>query len=241
MEHTEEYIRDYLLGKLTPEETQLMDQELEDNPDLMESLDLQRDIMIGIQAGFDEELRKKLIQADMIEEGKIRSLYPRILWRWASAAAIVLGSLSVYFYMTQTSVEERIYLTYFEDFPNIVDPAQRDTPGQLNGFIAYQNGQYQEALERFSQLEEEEPTAIYATFYKGICAMHLEDWSMAIQAFEKVRSAGDQRFVEAATWYVSLAYLRAGNRDRATLILESISETPGNFRSEALAILDQLD
>ncbi len=241
MEHTEEYMRDYLLGKLTPEETQRMEQELEDNPDLMESLDLQRDIMIGIQAGFDEELRKKLIQSDLIEEGKIRSLSPRILWQWASVAAIVLGSLGVYYYLSQTSVEERIYLTYFEDFPNIVDPVQRDTPGQSEGFIAYQNGQYQEALEIFSEMEQEDPTAIYTTFYKGICAMHLEDWSLAIQAFEKVRSAGDQRFVEAATWYVSLAYLRSGNRDRATLILESITEAPGNFRTEARAILDQLD
>ena len=241
MEHSEEFMRDYILGKLTPEETARMEQELDNNPGLIESLDLQRDIIIGITAGFDEELRKKLMQADLIQEGKIRSLSPRILWQWASAAAIVLGSLSVYYYMSQTSVEERIYLTYFEDFPNIVDPVQRDTPGQSVGFIAYQNGQYQDALEIFSQLEQEDPSAIYTTFYKGICAMHLEDWSTAIQAFEKVRSAGDQRFVEAATWYVSLAYLRDGNRDIAKLILESITEIPGNFRTEAQAILDQLD
>jgi len=240
MEYPEEYMRDYLLGKLPPEEAKRLEQNLDEDPELAEALELQRDILLAIQSRFDEELLEKLRDTHQQQPGKIRSVSSRVLWQWASAAALLLGSLGVYLYMSQTSPEERIFMAYFEDYPNIIAPVQRDTPG-TEGFSAYQNGQYQEALEIFERQEQGDSLGAYPSFYKGICAMHLEDWSTAIQSFEKVRSTGDQRFEEAAAWYVSLAYLRAGNRERAELILQSIADTGSDYRSDAQALLRDLD
>lgn len=242
MEYSEEYMRDYLLGRLSPEETSQLEKELKQDSELAEALELQRDIMQGIRAGFDDELRQKLLKLDRQIEGEsnVRSLGQRALWRWASAAAVLLGTLGVYLYMNQTSMEERIFLTYFEDFPNIIEPVQRDRESESTAFSAYQNRNYQEAFEAFSDKEKTTPEALYATFYKGICALHLEDWKVAIDAFERVRSTSDNRFEEAATWYAGLAYLRSGDQKTATLILEALADSPGNFQKEAMAILDQL-
>ena len=241
MEYSEEYMRDYLLGKLSQEESTRLEEEIESDPELAESLELQRDIMIGIRAGFDDELRKKLLQVEEQEAGTRKSLTGRrILWQWASAAAVVLGTLGVYFYMNQTTAEERIFLTYFEDFPNIIQPVQRDQPGQSEAFVAYQNQNYAEAYKAFAEEEISTPQSTYPSFYKGICAMHLENWTQAIEAFEKVRSDGDPRFEEAAAWYVALAYLRTSDRERGILILETIADTQGSFQRDAQAVLDHL-
>ena len=240
MEYSEEYMHDYLLGKLGPEEAEQLEQAIESDPELAEALEFQKDVMIGIKAGFDDQLRQKLLKIDTPDSGRMRSDTLRILWQWGSAAAIILGSLGVYFYMNQTNREERIFLAYFEDFPNIVEPVQRDVTGQTEAFRAYQQHLYDEAFAAFSNQENEEPGSIYPAFYKGICALHLEAWPVAIEAFEKVRSNGDPRFEEAATWYVALAYLRDGNRDRATLIFKTIAEKAGNFQLDAVAVLDQL-
>lgn len=242
MEYSEEYMRNYLLGRLSQEETSLLEKELKQDSELAEALALQRDIMQGIRAGFDDQLRQKLLKLDeqIGSEGKVRTLGQRTLWRWASAAAVLLGTLGVYLFMNQTSVEERIFLTYFEDYPNIIEPVQRDHEIGSTAFSAYQNQNYQEAFEAFSDEEKTTPEAHYATFYKGICALHLEDWREAIDAFENVRATDDVRFEEAATWYAGLAYLRSGNQETATLILETLADSPGNFQNEAKAILDQL-
>jgi tetratricopeptide (TPR) repeat protein len=241
MDYSDEYMRDYLLGKLPPEAAALLEQEIESDPELAESLELQRDIMIGIKAGFDDQLRQRLMGLDAGDTTKIKSITRQTLWQWASVAAILLGSLGVYLYINQTSLEERVFLAYFEDFPNIVEPAQRDEPGQIESFTAYQKGDYRAALDGFIQEEESNPEALYSTFYKGICALHLKDWNMAIESFEKARSSADTRFVEAATWYTGLAYLREGNRMRAGLILETLAESPGNFQTDAQAILAELE
>ena len=240
MEYSKEYMRDYFLGRLSPEETSWLEKEMKQDSELAEALELQRDILHGISAGFDDELRQKLLHLDEQIGGEVndRSSGQTNLWRWASAAAAMLGTLGVYFYMNKTSIEERIFLTYFEDFPNIIGPVQRDRASAA--LSAYQNGNYQEAFEVFSDEEEATAQTDYGTFYKGICALHLKDWKVAIDAFEKVRYTGDDRFEGAATWYSALAYLRAGNRKTATLILEALADNPGHFQNEAKIILDQL-
>lgn len=237
MEYSEEYMRDYLLGKLSPEAVAKLESEMESDPDLAEALELQRDIMIGIQAGFDDQLRRKLTGED---EGKIRSIAGRALWQWASAAAVVLGTLGVYLYMNQTTSAERLFTAYFEDYPNVIQPVQRDEPQESPAFEAYQNQRYAEAYDAFEATALADPTAVYPGFYKGICALHLGHWSIAVEEFEKVRAKGDGRFAEASTWYAGLAYLRAGNMERATLIFETLAAESGNFQPEAQALLDQL-
>jgi hypothetical protein len=241
MDYSEEQIRAYLLGKLPEKDAEILENQMDEDPQLAEAIDLQRDIMVGIRAAFDDELRKKLIATHQETESNIRTMQPKALWRWAGAAAIMLGTLGVYFYMNQTSVDERLYYSYFEDFPNIIEPAQRDQTQGSDAFTAYEAKNWQLALAEFEKLALEQPTASYPYFYQGLAAMNLDQWPLAISALEKVRQGDDPRFVEAATWYVALAYLRNNDQERARLILETIADTPGFYRDDATAILGELN
>ncbi len=238
--YSEEYMRDYLLGKLTKEQEASFEVSLQEDRELAEGLNLQRDVLIGIKAGFDDQLRQRL-QQEVLPDHKQAPTVRLPIWRWASAAAIILGSLGVYFYMNQTTAVERVYAEYFEDFPNIIAPNQRDRENEMPAFAAYQSENWSEAVAEFSMLAADEPGQVYPNFYQAMAHMHLEDWESAIELFEKVRSAEDPRFQEASTWYASLAYLMSGQRDRSLIIFESLAETNSSYQEEARAILDALD
>ena len=143
--------------------------------------------------------------------------------------------------MNQTLQAERLYYTYFQNFPNIVEPAQRDQPVTSEAFSAYMKGDWENALAEFEILMDENPQDAYPLFYHALAAMQLERWPRAIQSLEKVRSGNDDRFVEPATWYVALAYLRNEDDERAKLILETIADGPGKYQRDAQAILAELE
>ncbi len=238
MKYSDEFIRDYLLGKLSVDEERAFEEDLTANAELAEALDLQRDIMVGIKAGFDQQLKAKLSAVDDENKGVIRQLK---VWRWASAAAVVLGSLGVYFYMTQTPLHERSYLSHFSDFPNIVTPVQRDTDTDLSALDYLDSGDYMEAVKGLKQLQSQQPEQEYPRFYLGLAYLHLENWHLAIEALEGVRQGSDQRFIEPATWYVMLAYLRSGDLEKTRLLAEYLVSENSQYRKDARAILDRLN
>ena len=76
MEYSEEMLRDYLLGKLSEEETARLEQKIENDRELAEAIELQRDIMVGIKAAFDDELRKKLHASVNLDKARIKKTKP---------------------------------------------------------------------------------------------------------------------------------------------------------------------
>lgn len=239
MEYSDEFMRDYLLGKIDKEQQKDFEEKLNSDRELFEALQLQEDILTGIRAGFDEELKKKLMASHEGDHAKIRTLPARNLWRWASAAAIVLGTIGVYYFMSNTSSPERIYYSYFEHYPNIISPAQRDDVSEQTAYTHYDDEKWEEALADFEAMETLNPENVAATFYKGVSAMHLEHWDLAIEALEKVSVATDIRFIDAANWYKALAYLRSEQEEKATLIFEMIGSSDSPYRSDSEEILQK--
>jgi len=238
MEYSDEIMRDYLLGKLDEGFAKQLEADLENNPDLDEALSLQRDVLIGIKAGFDDQLRQKLVADSDGEKTRIRRMP---LWRWASAAAIILGSLGVYLYMTQTSLDKRLYAQYFQDFPNIIAPDQRGEEAGEPAFAAYYGERWSVAADAFALLQKAKPTEGYPSFYGALAHMHLEEWDKAISLLEQVRAGNDTRFIDAGTWYVALAYLRDEQPEKAQLILSAIRDGNSSYRVDASQLLDALE
>ncbi len=241
MKYSEEYMRDYLLGRLDKGDQQQFENDLKQDKDLLEALALQRDIIVGIQAGFDDQLRKKLEEVRDQKEGLVRPMVPTKLWKWASAAAIILGTLGVFLYMNQTTLTERLYATYFDDFPNIISPGQRDQVTAEPAFAAMDQEQWQKAIEAFSSLQEARPDEVFPQFYQGMAYLHLEQWDEAIAKFESVRQSNDQRFSDPASWYLLLGFLQNGDIEKAVLMGEFLVETNSNYSEEAGAILEALE
>ena len=236
--YSEEFMRDYLLGKLAPAESQAFEQEMEQDPDIATGLELQRDILIGIREGFDQELRAKLqAELDADEATPVRRIP---IWRWASAAAIILGSLGVYFYMNQTTLQERLYAAHFQDFPNIVAPGQRGGDAAAPAFAAYYAERWAVSISAFESLQKLNPEATYPIFYQAMAHMHLQAWNEAIPLFEQVRARGDQRFEDPAEWYVGLSYMITGEEQKAKMIFGMIAGSNSNYRQDAEDILTSL-
>ena len=91
---------------------------------------------------------------------------------------------------------------------------------------------------------EEENTAFYACYYKGLSYMADKHAAKAIPELKKAMQEGtDSLSAIKAKWYLSLAYLKTGNIKKTALLLGEIA---GNryetvYKAKAAALLKELE
>lgn len=238
----EESIERYLQGKMTAEERVAFENSLENDPELVEALALQKDLMQGIRQHFDAHLKAKF---EAIEEASSTSTSDKKethrLWKWAASAAVGLTLVGVFYFMNSENRNKRLYAAYYEDFPNIVDRTQRDSQTELqNAFIYFQNKQWAEAAEAFQTLRNENPHIYYPGFYQALSLLNLDQPEEALPLLQATATSSDDRFSTPAKWYLALAYLKMDNEEQA---IENLEEIPNGspYINDARALLEQLD
>ncbi|MDH3245139.1 MAG: hypothetical protein OEM26_11030 [Saprospiraceae bacterium] len=243
MKDRQETIERYLMNRMDEGERSDFEKSVGEDPDLAEALALQRDLMIGIQSHFDQALKEKLQTSSKSEsngQAKVVKMQSKVIWRWASAAALALV-VGVFYFMNQGDKTDRLYSQYFESFPNIVEFQQRDEQTNLSeAFFFYQNGDWEDAAAAFDALQSQSDE-IYPVFYDAICQMNLTDYQQAEEGFMEVISSGDSRFAAPATWYLALTHLAREELTRCREILIEISSSPGNYRDDALNLLEEIE
>lgn len=77
-----------------------------------------------------------------------------------------------------------------------------------------------------------------ALLLRGTCLLDSEDTDAAIATFREIPAAAAGPFQEAQ-WYTALAYLKAGDAEKASALLREIAENPSHRRrSDASALLE---
>jgi len=242
MEFSEEFMRDYLLGKTEADQVDEFEKAMAANPKLRVSLEETRDLMIGIKLAQDEALRKRLRQIDETQgndEAKIINITSRSKWIWAIAAVVLIAATSIFLYINGNP-NQALYQAYFMDYPNIISPGQRDESNQSSAFLAYQNGQWQEAIDAFDKIKSQQSDAAYPDFYGALASMHLRSPKDAIPRLKSVIKKDDPRFTDAAGWYLALAYLGSGKAELAIQHLQKLADGDSNFQQDAENLLREL-
>ena len=238
----EESIERYIRGEMTAEERVAFENSLENNPELAEALTLQKDLMQGIRQHFDEHLKAKFQALD--DEAKISSSDRKEthrLWKWAASAAVGLTLVGVFYFMHSENRNKRLYATYYEDFPNIVERTQRDSQSELqDAFIYFQNKQWAQAAEAFQTLRNENPDIYYPGFYLALSLLNLDQPEEALPLLQATAASTDDRFSTPAKWYLALTFLKMDDETRA---IQRLKEIPDGspYATDARALLEQLD
>lgn len=238
----DERLEKYLKDELTESERDQFEEDLENDPELAEALSLQQDLMMGIKMHFDDRLKEEFKKIDLEAEktGSGGKTQMRTLWKWAASAAVGLTLVGVFYFMNAQDRNQRLFATYYSDFPNIIERMQRDTESPIEqAFVYFQNEEWQEAIEAFAALQAEQPGIFYPQFYQALSLLNLDRPADAIPLFNAVVRSTDTRFTDPAQWYLSLAYLKLDDEDQAIGILESIDDT-SPYASDAEELLDKL-
>jgi tetratricopeptide (TPR) repeat protein len=220
-----DFMEGYLQGTLSSEERKDFEERLRNDPEFQKEFDSFRLSYSAIILESRKEVKQRLQQEDAgasAPKGRV------VNWRYVSigiAASIVLAVLLVQIYRSPSP--DKLYLSYHETYPNVVAPIERNettVDSYKKAFQLYEQKEYSNALEQFRVILKDSATSSSVNLYAGLCALELNDPTTAVSYFEAVIASSPNDFSETAKWYAALAYLKAGNKEKAIFYLDQLKD-----------------
>ena len=104
----------------------------------------------------------------------------------------------------------------------------------------YEKGDFREAATRLAPLASRYPEIFEVAFYRGVCLLLTGRPEGAVAPLAQARTLGDPAQREEASWYLSLAHLRAGTVRQARPLLERLCSGGGPHSASGCLALRQL-
>ena len=98
---------------------------------------------------------------------------------------------------------------------------------------AYRGQDYAEADRRFAVVKPKYPTSVEIAFYQAIARLFLNDAAGAISSLQSARRFDDGSFGPEISWYLAVAYERAGEPVRARAELDALCRQSSAFSRRA--------
>jgi TolA-binding protein len=187
-----------------------------------------------------EESRAEIRSDDRKRRGSGKSL---ITWYTSLAAAAIIGAVFLIRSLLSSGDTQELFSKYYEPF-NAVSDITRGTGsvGSISFSRAienYKSGDYLAAKTGFSVAMLDETTSLPACFFLGITEIELENPGKAIDLLEGDASRQGE-YTKEARWYLGLAYLKSGNKLKASECFELLAQSPGFYMERSEKILRRL-
>ncbi len=239
-----ERIDRFIDGTLTEEEREQFEAMMQTDPELKAEVELHRDIKVGAQAYFDQELKDKLAAVD--EDPSFRSAEGNQvsfrLWRTLGvAASVVLLVGLAYIFLNPSTNPEELYLSYYQPYPNIVNPLERSQNNLPDdGMSNYEQGNYQKAVEVFDQELSGNPQSDFRLFYQALSFLEIGEAEKAIGNLQQLQGSVSSDLYLPAQWYLALAHLKNADTQAAKAQLLKLIQNGGDYQSRARELADEL-
>lgn len=162
----------------------------------------------------------------------------------AAAIAILLaiGFLLKYIIFTPSSINEKIFMTYYQAYPNTLQVRSIVESNTIYEALQYyDNKEYFKSIALFTEIEKNNPEyALIASFFKGIACIEIADYKNAIQALSKVSQTSNNSYTGASHWYLSLTWIKLNNLAKAKEHLKWLIENDRYYSSKAKKILNEI-
>jgi tetratricopeptide (TPR) repeat protein len=163
-------------------------------------------------------------------------------WYYYAAAAVIgfLIAIISLFPMQQSSDE--LVADYFQPYPNVFEPTVRGSNTATNrtaAFQAYEQKNYEKAAQEFKVLlqEKKEPGLLLLL---GNSNLMLDKTQEAQENFVTLIQEFDDLDLQAK-WYLSLCYLKNGDRENARKMLKELGDMEVSYASKAKELLEKVD
>jgi TolA-binding protein len=104
---------------------------------------------------------------------------------------------------------------------------------------SYREGNYQVATAGFSEAILNDPASGSSRFFLGITYIAMNDFSQAVNILYGVANQQGE-YSKEARWYLGLAYLKTGNKAKASECFELLAQTSEFYRERSERILRRL-
>ncbi len=176
--------------------------------------------------------------------GKRKKGLSRTLIRYVSLpAAAIIGVFILLRILLPSDNPDKLFDSYYEPL-KAVSPVTRnsdaDQPDSYASAIEmYNAGDYQGAANGFSDAIQRDNSSIASRFFMGITQLALGNYDQAISLLSDV-TVRSGSYGKETQWYLGLAYLKTGEKEKALACFEPLAQTPGFYRARAEKIVRRL-
>jgi TolA-binding protein len=159
------------------------------------------------------------------------------------AAAALIGALLLIRTLVPSNDADKLFNSYYKPFEAVSPVTRSINNGEADLYFSaigsYKAGDYQKAAAGFSSLLQKESRGTSSKFFMGLSELGLENYPKAINLLEEVASNPGE-YAKEAKWYLGLAYLKSGNKLKASECFEFLSGSDGFYRARSEKILNRL-
>jgi TolA-binding protein len=177
-------------------------------------------------------------------DGKDKSIPRRLFVKYAAlSAAALLGAFMVIRTLLPSSDPQELFSSYYKPF-DAVSPVTRSINNNENNQFSsaisnYKTANYSEAAAGFTTIASKDPSSISARFYLGLTQLALNNYSESIQHLS-VASKNPGEYTKDIQWYLGLAYLKNGDKEKAIESFQFLARSNGFYKERAGSILRRL-
>lgn len=244
-ENTQKLIERYFENDLSEQELEALQQRLLDDPRFAEAFQLEKDLLEGIEAFGNEQLREQLeamhveetreigpTNGQVIEEpgdtspfepkpvdGKVVKMVDR-RW-WLAAAVLAIGLLARWFFAENKPTTDQLYAIFAQHEFDFTEMGTNDELlPRAEQLLKAKN--YADALPLLETYLTTNPDDNLVKMAKGKSLLEMGRFKEALDVFGGIAQANPV-LADEAIWYQALTYLKQGDVENCRKSLETIS------------------
>lgn len=247
-----EIIESYLANEMPEEQKRTFEEQLSKDNELLKEIALHRELADLLGNEHLHKFLNKVHETDASwrlsskeKKNPIINMNAKFILTIAASLAIIIFTWQ-YFIVTEDNPASRnLFSEYFEPYPMVLSQrSEADTAGHaalINQAVQeYANGNYSSAANAFHQLMDIHAENISYRFYIGLSLLGSNKGSEAIEILEEMLQTKGHLFTEQSRWYLALAYISAGDKEKAIELLNAIK--PGEFHyAKSRLIISELN
>jgi tetratricopeptide (TPR) repeat protein len=238
-----EMIERYFDNEMSDQEKADFMNEVKNDVELRHLFDRERLLIDTVRFGAAKNNLQFLKDLDTaLPSVTIESRTSKWVYYAAAASVTLLIVVGLFVFNADAPDPNKLYAEYFSPYINVFEPTVRGQATPTNRGLAFQKydeGEYAQAADLFSELVEEsaEPGMLMLL---GNSYLAIGQTQKAIPVFDDLaKKSSDLRF--SAKWYLSLCHLAAGDQQKATQILQWLAATDNAYQTKAHHILERLE
>lgn len=238
-----ELIEAYLNGELSPSDQASFEQDMALDTALADAVALQREVVSSFRAiGLERKLQQAHARWQATQESEpeavirpmpqsTRRSVNRVYWLAAASVMLVI-SLSIWLYRSQQT-ERNTSLAFNEAYQSdrsgdlsknfSADMQPRQQARFQSIYRQYQSGNYDAVIRELKTLPADQQTIHYRNYMLGLSYLAKKEPAKAVPYLTAALKTPTQTLHQKSEWFLALAYLQNGERDKAREALQRIA------------------
>ncbi len=234
-----ELIENYLLGKMSDEERQAFELQMQKDDGLRREQQIIKDLIIGIEAaGLKEKLKKHRISPHAHTDIKKQRWNQRSMFLKIAASLFIFAAVGWwYFSQHQNQAGQAPWDTVFYKDPGLPTPmGTTEHYDFYDAMVDYKYGKYRDALHKFEHIRNQvgDDTLKY---YKAMTKLQLGELEKAEELL--IGISPKSALYIPAMWYRAGIAIKKHEEKTAFELLEQIPASPEYDKEKALKLLSQ--